>query len=161
VFEYIVDEIWNIETNPQRSYGFSPYIQYMIEVVAHEKFYKDVAHEPLHLALRLSEDVQRYLHHVSHPNFEKMKPKPLYVCPRCSNHMYSNNMISRYNISLIHKLKSYKMTRGSKRRLQSSSRGNLSADGAFTSATGGEVGLASFFFILLIPLISTPIFDSL
>jgi hypothetical protein len=47
VFEYIVDEIWNIATNPLRSYGFAPYIQYMIEVVTKEKFYKGVAHEPL------------------------------------------------------------------------------------------------------------------
>jgi hypothetical protein len=47
VFEYIVDEIWNIATNSLRSCGFVPYIQFMIEVVAHEKFYKDVAHEPL------------------------------------------------------------------------------------------------------------------
>jgi hypothetical protein len=26
VFEYIIDEIWNIATNPLRSCGFSPYI---------------------------------------------------------------------------------------------------------------------------------------
>jgi hypothetical protein len=26
VFEYIVDEIWNIATNPLRSCGFAPYI---------------------------------------------------------------------------------------------------------------------------------------
>jgi hypothetical protein len=30
VFEYIVDEIWNIATNPLRSCGFAPYIQFMI-----------------------------------------------------------------------------------------------------------------------------------
>jgi hypothetical protein len=48
---YIVDEIWNIVTNPLRSCGFAPYIQYMIEVVTKEKFYKDVAHEPLCLAV--------------------------------------------------------------------------------------------------------------
>jgi hypothetical protein len=47
VFEYIVDDIWNIATNPQRSCGFTLYIQCMIEVVANENFYKDVAHEPL------------------------------------------------------------------------------------------------------------------
>jgi hypothetical protein len=34
VFEHIVDEIWNIATNPLRSCGFAPYIQYMIETVA-------------------------------------------------------------------------------------------------------------------------------
>jgi hypothetical protein len=48
VFEYIVDEIWNIATNPLRSCGFAPYIQYMIETVAWEKFYKDVHLDSLH-----------------------------------------------------------------------------------------------------------------
>jgi hypothetical protein len=48
VFEYIIDEAWNITTNRLRSCGFAPYIQCMIEVVAHERFYKDVAHESLH-----------------------------------------------------------------------------------------------------------------
>jgi hypothetical protein len=47
VFEYIVDEIWNIATNPLRSCGFAPYIQFMIKFVAQEKFYKDVRHDPL------------------------------------------------------------------------------------------------------------------
>jgi hypothetical protein len=50
-FDYIIDEIWNIAINPQRSCGFAPYIMYMIEVVAHERFYKDAAHEPLRLAV--------------------------------------------------------------------------------------------------------------
>jgi hypothetical protein len=35
VFDYIIDEIWNIA-------------MCMIETVAHERFYKDVAHEALH-----------------------------------------------------------------------------------------------------------------
>jgi hypothetical protein len=47
VFEYIVDEICNIATNPLRSCGFALYIQFMIESVAHEKFYKDVHHDSL------------------------------------------------------------------------------------------------------------------
>jgi hypothetical protein len=47
VFEYIVDEIWNIATNPLRSCAFAPYIQFMIESVAQEKFYKDVHHDSL------------------------------------------------------------------------------------------------------------------
>jgi hypothetical protein len=34
VFEYIMDEIWNIATNPLKSCGFAPYIQFMIESVA-------------------------------------------------------------------------------------------------------------------------------
>jgi hypothetical protein len=47
VFEYIVDEIWNIATNPLRSCGFAPCIQFMIESVAQEKFYKDVRYDSL------------------------------------------------------------------------------------------------------------------
>jgi hypothetical protein len=47
VFEYIVDEIWNIAINSLRSCSFAPYIQFMIESVAHEKFYKDVRHDSL------------------------------------------------------------------------------------------------------------------
>jgi hypothetical protein len=51
VFEYIVDEIWNIATNPLRSCGFAPYIQFMIESVTQEKFYKDVHHDSLRSAM--------------------------------------------------------------------------------------------------------------
>jgi hypothetical protein len=47
VFDYIVDEIWNIAINPLQSCGFAPYIMCIIETVAHKRFYKDVAHEPL------------------------------------------------------------------------------------------------------------------
>jgi hypothetical protein len=58
VFEYIVDEIWNIATNPLRSYDFAPYIQYMIEMVTKKKFYKDSRYDPLrpavHKDLRVS-----------------------------------------------------------------------------------------------------------
>jgi hypothetical protein len=74
-----------------------------------------------------------------------MKLKPLYVCPGCSNHMYSNNMANRYNISINYKVKPYKMTLGSKRRLQLSSGGNLSMDGTSTGTTGVEVGLVFIF----------------
>jgi hypothetical protein len=49
VFDYIMDEIWNITINPLRSCGFAPLIMCMIETVAHERFYKDAAHEPLPL----------------------------------------------------------------------------------------------------------------
>jgi hypothetical protein len=51
VFEYIVDEIWSIATNPLRSCGFAPYIQFVIESVAQEKFYKDVHHDSLQPAV--------------------------------------------------------------------------------------------------------------
>jgi hypothetical protein len=51
VFEYIVDEICNIATNPLRSCGFAPYIQYMIEMVTNEKFYKGSRHDPLRPAV--------------------------------------------------------------------------------------------------------------
>jgi hypothetical protein len=48
---HMINEIWNNAINPHRSCGFAPYIMCMIEVVAHEKFYKDVAHEPLRPAI--------------------------------------------------------------------------------------------------------------
>jgi hypothetical protein len=51
VFEYIVDEICNIAINPFRSCGFAPYIQFMIESVAQEKFYKYVRHDSLRPAV--------------------------------------------------------------------------------------------------------------
>jgi hypothetical protein len=51
VFEYIVDEICNIATNPLRSCGFAPYIQFMIESVAQEKFYKNMRHDSLRPAV--------------------------------------------------------------------------------------------------------------
>jgi hypothetical protein len=51
VFEYIVDEIWNIATHPLRSCGFAPYIQYMIEIVTKEKFYSDSRRDPCHPAV--------------------------------------------------------------------------------------------------------------
>jgi hypothetical protein len=50
-FEYIVDEIWNIATNPLRSCDFALYIQFMIESVAQEKFYKDMHHDSLRPAV--------------------------------------------------------------------------------------------------------------
>jgi hypothetical protein len=51
VFDYIIDEIWITVINPQRSGGFAPHIMCMIDVVAHERFYKDVEHEPLYPAI--------------------------------------------------------------------------------------------------------------
>jgi hypothetical protein len=64
VFDYILDEICNITTNFQRSYGFAPYIKCMIEVVAHEKFYKDDAHE----SLRSVVPKDPWVHHSSSPS---------------------------------------------------------------------------------------------
>jgi hypothetical protein len=61
-------------------------------------------------------------------------------------------MVKRYNISLNYELKSYKMTLGLERGLQLGSARNLSVGAASTSTTEGETGLASFFFVLLVPL---------
>jgi hypothetical protein len=98
---------------------------------------------------------------LSHPDSEKMKPKPLYVCAGSSNYTYGNNMINRYNILINYKLKSYKMTLGSERRLQANSGKNLSVGAASTGTTRGEACLASFFLDLLVPLILSPTFDSI
>jgi hypothetical protein len=54
---------------------------------------------------------------LSDPGSKKTKPKPLYVCPGYSNHTYSNNMVNRYNILINYRVKSYKMTCGSKRKI--------------------------------------------
>jgi hypothetical protein len=51
IFEYIVDKIWNISTNPLRSCALAPYIQFMIESMVQEKFYKDVRHDSLRPAV--------------------------------------------------------------------------------------------------------------
>jgi hypothetical protein len=47
-----------------------------------------------------STELKRVPSPLSHPCSEKMKLKPLYVCPRCLNHTYSNNMVNKYNISI-------------------------------------------------------------
>jgi hypothetical protein len=54
-------------------------------------------------------------------------------------------MVNRYNMSINYKLKSYKMTLGSERRLQSCNNGNLGADGASVGATRGEACLVFVF----------------
>jgi hypothetical protein len=86
-FDYIIDEIWNIAINPQRSCGFTPYIIYMIEVAAYEKFYKDAAHEPLHPVVPKGPA----RHHIS---------PPLDVAPTCSGRYggasYSSSSISGF-----------------------------------------------------------------
>jgi hypothetical protein len=74
VFEYIVDVIWNITTNPARSCGFAPYIQHMIETVTHERFSKDVSHDLLCPAI--PKDPR--LHHGASP--------PLVVTPSRTTH---------------------------------------------------------------------------
>jgi hypothetical protein len=49
------------------------------------------------------------------PRSKKVEPKPLYVCPGCSNHTYSNNMIIRCNVGLNRVNISYIMTSGSEK----------------------------------------------
>jgi hypothetical protein len=46
---------------------------------------------------------------------EKTEPKPLYMCPGCSNHMYSNNMIRQMQCSIKQSNISYIMIRRSKK----------------------------------------------
>jgi hypothetical protein len=44
------------------------------------------------------------------PRSEKTEPEPLYVCPGCSNHTYSNNMIKQMQCSIKKSNISYVMT---------------------------------------------------
>jgi hypothetical protein len=61
-------------------------------------------------------------------------------------------MANIYNISINYKVKSYKMTRGSKRKFIEWCR-NLSVGASFTGTTGGEAGLFFIFWLLLVLLI--------
>jgi hypothetical protein len=54
---------------------------------------------------------------LSHPSSEKTKLNPLYVCLGCSYNMFSNIMINIYNISINYKLRAYKITIGSQRKI--------------------------------------------
>jgi hypothetical protein len=78
-----------------------------------------LTNDPSYFMYLMNNDFIEYLDQfvvvLSYPGSEKTKSKPLYVCLGCSNHTYSNNMVNRYNISIKYRIKSYKMTRGSKR----------------------------------------------
>jgi hypothetical protein len=47
---------------------------------------------------------------LSYPGSKRVEPKPPYVCPRCSNHTYSNNIIIRWNVQWQQSNISYIMT---------------------------------------------------
>jgi hypothetical protein len=47
------------------------------------------------------------------PRSKKGEMKPPYVCPRCSNHTYNNNMINRCHVQQYRVIISYIMTHGS------------------------------------------------
>jgi hypothetical protein len=83
----------------------------------------------------------------------RTEPKPPYVCPECSNHMYGQQYGEhiQYLIKLQARIFT-KMTRGSKRKIIERCR-NLSVDEASTGITGGEAGLVFIFWLLLVPLI--------
>jgi hypothetical protein len=49
------------------------------------------------------------------PQFEKTELKPIYVCPGCSNHTYSNNMIKQMQCSIKQSNISYIMTHRSEK----------------------------------------------
>jgi phosphopantothenoylcysteine synthetase/decarboxylase len=84
---------------------------------------------------------------MSHPSSKKMKQKPLFVCPGCSKHMYSNNMVNRYNILIKLQAKILQNDpRVRKKITEQRSGGNLRVGVASTCTTEGEACLASFFF---------------
>jgi hypothetical protein len=61
-------------------------------------------------------------------------------------------MVNRYNISINYRVKSYKMTYGSKRKIIEWHE-NLSIGASSTSTIGGEAGLVFIFWLLLVLLI--------
>jgi hypothetical protein len=47
VIDYIWEEIKSISLNPQKNYGFAPYLMFIIEDVTKRSFPKDEFHMPL------------------------------------------------------------------------------------------------------------------
>jgi hypothetical protein len=47
VIDYIWEEIKGISLNPQKNYGFAPYLMFIIEDVTNRSFLKNVFHMPL------------------------------------------------------------------------------------------------------------------
>jgi hypothetical protein len=80
IFEYIVDEIWNIAINPLRSCGFAPYIQFTIEYVAQEKFYKNVRHDSLRPAVSKDPRTSHAGSSAAHSRTTHSGGAPLYSC---------------------------------------------------------------------------------
>jgi hypothetical protein len=87
------------------------------------------------------------------PRSEKTEPKPLYMCPGCSNHMYNYNMIRQ--MQYLDKLQAKLLQNDPwvRKKITIMKQPNLSVGAASIGTAGGEAGLASFFFILLVPLI--------
>jgi hypothetical protein len=108
VFEYIVDEIWNIATNPLRSCGFASYIQFMIEFVTQEKFYKDVRHDSLRPAVPKDPRASRAASAAApstNSSFLKMLRGIFATCRRtdqCLDVMDQHLQIVRHNQEIIH-----------------------------------------------------------
>jgi hypothetical protein len=48
IFDFILQEIWNIAISNNRSCAYAPYIMALIEIVSKQTFVKDVEHTPLH-----------------------------------------------------------------------------------------------------------------
>jgi hypothetical protein len=108
VFEYIVDEIWNIAINPLRSCGFASYIQFMIEFVTQEKFYKDVRHDSLRPAVPKDPRASRAASTAApstNSSFLKMPRGIFATCRRtdqCLDVMDQHLQIVRRNQEIIH-----------------------------------------------------------
>jgi hypothetical protein len=96
------------------------------------------------------------------PWFWETKLKLPYVCQGCFNHMYNEQYGEQ--IQYLDKLQVQiftKVTRGSERRLQLGSDGNLSIGATSIGTTGGEAHLVFFFWLVLVLLIILPTFGSI
>jgi hypothetical protein len=61
------------------------------------------------------ENVHGVMDRVEIAGSEKTEPKPIYMCPGCSNHTYSNNMVKRMQYSIKQSNISYIITRRSEK----------------------------------------------
>jgi hypothetical protein len=76
---------------------------------------ESLAKSPLDLVMPDSKTSKTSIQPDVVPRSEKAESNPLYVCPGCSNHTYSNNMINRCNVRQNRIIISYIMTCGSEK----------------------------------------------
>jgi hypothetical protein len=94
---------------------------------------------------------------MSHPGSRKLN-QSLHTCAQdVQITRTANNMVNRYNISINYRIKSYKMTHGSKINI-TEWRKNLSIGASSTGTTRGEADLVFIFWLLLVLLVGLPCF---
>jgi hypothetical protein len=96
------------------------------------------------------------------PRFWELKPKPLYVCPGCSNHMYNEQYGEQIQYLVKIRAKIFtKQSLGLKEYYKQSNSDTLSIGVATACTTRGEACLVFVFWFPLVLLIWLPTFGSI